>query len=328
MQERKFEEMNVARWRQFDALLEAAEKGTKHVDLTQLPELLQKQSTDLALARHRMYGSNMIEYLNNQVIRGFKLVQRGNTGLWGRIVGFFLRDFPRAIRKEWRLHVCAWLVCLIPSILIISLSSQDNMQWVDAVLNEQMKIQLEDSYGKGESQLDEGRPGGADMLMFGFYIWNNISIDFQIFASGVLAGVGSLYYLFHNALFFGAVVAYIEAYGDPQKLYGFVSSHAPYELWAMVISGMAGMKLGFALLMPGRRSRPGALLDAAKTAVPLIMGAAAMTLLAAFIEGFWSANPFESLGGWRFKVWVGFAGWLFLLVYFLFCGRERKHEVG
>ncbi len=326
MQEKIFEEINAARWREFDALLTAAEKNFSGVDLTLLPELLQRQSSDLALARHRMYGANMCEYLNDQVIRGYKLVQRENTGLWARVMSFFLKDFPRAMRKEWRLHVLGWLVCLVPALLIIFSSGPDNMEWVNSVLDEPSKMQMESMYGKDTESLKDGRGDGGDFMMFGFYIWNNISIDFQIFACGVLFGLGSLYFLFHNALFFGAIIAYISAYGAPEKLYGFVSSHAPPELWAMVISGMAGMKLGFCLLTPGRRSRPAALLHAGKTAVPLIMGAAAMTLLAAFIEGFWSANEFESLGGWRFKVWVGIAGWIAFFVYFMFCGREKNLE--
>jgi hypothetical protein len=81
MQERSFEQKNAARWNQFDALLTAAEKGDKNVDLLMLPELLQEESNDLSLARHRMYGANMCEYLNNQVIRGFKIVHSSKEGM-------------------------------------------------------------------------------------------------------------------------------------------------------------------------------------------------------------------------------------------------------
>lgn len=134
MQEKIFEEMNAARWREFEALLTAAEKNFSNVDLTQLPELLQRQSSDLALARHRMYGANMCEYLNDQVIRGYKIVQRENTGLWSRVVGFFLRDFPRAMRAEWKLHILGWLACLVPALLIIFSSGPDDMEWVNLSL--------------------------------------------------------------------------------------------------------------------------------------------------------------------------------------------------
>jgi uncharacterized membrane protein SpoIIM required for sporulation len=330
MLERAFEQKNAPRWNHFETLLTAAEKNNKYVDITMLPKLLQEECNDLSLARHRMYGSNMCEYLNNQVIRGFKVVQRENRALVSRICRFFAADFPRALRAEWRLHILAWLICLIPACVILFSSSPDNMEWVNGVLSEHEKAGLESSYGRGNSMLDEGRGAGQDMMMFGFYVWNNISIDFQIFASGILGGVGSIYYLFHNALSLGAVFAYIHAYGDPSKLYGFVSSHAPYELWAMMISGVAGMRLGFSFLMPGRRSRAGALMDAGKTAVPLILGAASMTFLAAIIEGFWSANPFDSIfgqsGGVTFKVCVGLVGWLLLLVYFSFSGRIAKNE--
>jgi len=326
MQEKKFEEINAGRWRQFDALLTAAEKNSKGVDLSQLPELLQKQSADLSLARHRMYAANMVEYLNAQVIRGFKLVQKGEHGIGAKLLRFFSTDFPRAVRKEWRLHLVCWLVCLLPAFTIIAFSNENNLEWVNSVMDQSAQEGIDSSYGKGESQIENGRGDGGDMFMFGYYIWNNISIDFQIFASGILGGIGSLYYLFYNALQFGAVVAYVEANGDPMKLYGFVSSHAPYELWAMLISGMAGMRVGFSILMPGRRSRTASLMQAGKTAIPLILGAASMTFLAACIEGFWSANPMHFLGGAQFKIWVGLAGWLALLLYFMLGGRRATDE--
>ena len=118
------------------------------------------------------------------------------------------------------------------------------------------------------------------------------------------------------------MVAYVEASGEDtaKNLYSFVSGHAPYELWAMIISGMAGMKIGLTLLMPGRRSRVAAFFEAGKTAIPLIIGAGSMTFLAACIEGFWSANNFN----FTLKLWVGFAGWIALAVYFGFSGRGRQ----
>lgn len=321
MQEKNFEQLNVARWREFEILLTAAEKKTKGVDLSKLPTMLRLLSSDLSLARHRMYSTNMCEYLNTQVIRGYKLVQNGEMTTIAKIIQFFLVDFPCAVRKEWKLHLLCWLVCLVPAFMIINFSNENNLEWVDGVMSPYDQQSINDMYGDG-SNLEEGRGEGGDFMMFTFYIWNNVGIDFQIFASGIIGGIGSLYYLFHNALHFGAVVAYVEADGDntARNLYGFVSSHAPYELWAMIISGMAGMKIGFTLLMPGRRSHIAAFRSAGKTAIPLIIGAASMTFLAACIEGFWSANSITAGP----KIWIGFAGWLLLLIYFCFCGRGRK----
>ena len=57
-----------------------------------------------------------------------------------------------------------------------------------------------------------------------------------------------------------------------------------------MLSGVAGMRLGLALIHPGRLSRRHALYAASQRMFPVIVGAALLTVLAAFFEAFWSAN--------------------------------------
>ena len=75
--------------------------------------------------------------------------------------------------------------------------------------------------------------------MFCFYIMNNIGIDFRIYAGGILACLGTFFFLIYNGVFFGAVIAYIHIACEPQAFYTFVAGHSSFELIAMVISGMA-----------------------------------------------------------------------------------------
>src|SRR3546814_16464238 len=49
------------------------------------------------------------------------------------------------------------------------------------------------------------RGSGDDWLMFGYYVMNNIGIAFQTFASGLLFGLGTLFFLLFNGLTLGAV---------------------------------------------------------------------------------------------------------------------------
>lgn len=325
MQEKEFEQKNKKTWQTLDTLLTATEKkqGQEH-DLSTVPELLQKQSQDLALARYRMYSTELCATLNQQVLRGFKLVQKSKGATTGVLWMFFRFHFPMAIRQEWRLHLICWAVFLLPVITIIGLTNETNMEWVNSALSPAERDGLDSSWAHDTGSISNARGNGGDFMMFAFYINNNVSIDFQIFAGGVLGGVGSLYILFFNGLKLGATFAYVMEYGDIMKLYGFVSSHAPYELWAMILSGMAGLRLGLSLLAPGRYSRVASLKQAGKTAIPLILGAAFLTFFAAIIEGFWSANDFLLLGGHWFKIGVGGVGWLLLCFYFFFVGRNQS----
>ena len=79
--------------------------------------------------------------------------------------------------------------------------------------------------------------------------------------------------------------------------------------------------LGLALLRPSRLPRVRALVEASKQALPLIYGAALLTTLAAFVEGFWSAQGIPS--DWKYL--VGIIGWVLHIAYFLLAGRRSGH---
>ena len=154
-------------------------------------------------------------------------------------------------------------------------------------------------------------------MMFCFYIYNNIGIDFRLYAGGILACLGSLFFLIYNGVFFGAVVVYIHTACSTEAFYTFVAGHSSYELIAMVIAGMGGLRLGMGLLNRGRKTMARSLMDAGKKSLPLILGAALMTLLAAGIEGFWSARALSP----NLKYTVGISMWVVCILYFIFAGR-------
>ena len=55
--------------------------------------------------------------------------------------------------------------------------------------------------------------------------------------------------------------------GYHEPLFSFVVAHGAFELTGLVIAGMAGMKLGWALIAPGKRTRIEALKHNALIAV-------------------------------------------------------------
>jgi uncharacterized membrane protein SpoIIM required for sporulation len=174
-------------------------------------------------------------------------------------------------------------------------------------------------YDPGNARLGM-RGADTNLYMFGFYIWNNVRIGFQTFAGGLLAGVGSLWFLASNGVMIGAVAGYLTQVGFGRTFWSFVAGHSAPELLAIVLSGAAGLRLGMAVIAPGNASRRAALVAAAKPAVRLMYGAALMFMLAAVIEAFWSPNtvvPFEA------KLAVGVALWTAFLLYFAFAGTAR-----
>ena len=131
---------------------------------------------------------------------------------------------------------------------------------------------------------------------------------------------GSLFFLFFNGLMIGAVAGHLTQIGSGQTFWSFVIGHGAFELTAITLAGAAGLKLGWALLAPGRWPRSEALRLAARQSVQLVAGAILLLLLAAFVEAYWSSMT--SIGS-TIKFAVGGGLWLLLASYFALAGRGR-----
>ena len=164
------------------------------------------------------------------------------------------------------------------------------------------------------------RAADDDWMMFGYYIMHNIGIAFQTYATGLLFGLGSLFFLFFNGLMIGAVAGHLTSIGYGQTFWSFVIGHGAFELTAIALAGAAGLKLGWALLAPGQLSRAQALRLAAKTSVQLIYGVILFLLIAAFIEAYWSSMRWPQP---VLKYTVGAALWALVIAYLVFAGRNQ-----
>jgi uncharacterized membrane protein SpoIIM required for sporulation len=92
-----------------------------------------------------------------------------------------------------------------------------------------------------------------------------------------------------------------------------------FELTGIVLAGVAGLKMGWAVAAPGRLSRLEALRQAAAGGVRILIGVIALLVLAAFIEAFWSGNRAVPAA---IKYAVGAAGWGLVILYLTRAGRR------
>jgi len=147
--------------------------------------------------------------------------------------------------------------------------------------------------------------------MFGYYIYNNISIGFRTFASGLLGGVGAIVVLVTNGIVIGTVAGHLTeiGYGDP--FWRFVAGHSGFELSAVVLAGGAGLRIGWALLAPGRLSRRRALVEAGKDGAQICYGVFLLLVFAAFVEAFWS-----SIGWMPSSIKFGVGGLVWVMVWY------------
>lgn len=287
----------------------------------EFPGVYRRVCQHLALAQRRGYSVVLIDRLQDLVHRGHLVLYRPRSPRLQAVVQFFAAEFPRLVRSQWRAMWLSAALMFLPMLAIMVLL-QYRPELVHSIMPAEQVAKLEAMYDPADSDARLGRESGSDVQMFGVYIMNNISIGFRTFASGLIFCVGSIVSLVFNGVFFGAAFGHLIAIGYGEPLWRFVVGHSAPELLAIVISGGAGMQLGFALIAPGRRSRGRALVEAGILGAKLVFGVFVLLLFAAFVEAFWSSI------GWMpnlVKLGVGALLWVAILLWLWRGGRGAAH---
>ena len=319
MNQHEFERQHEAYWQETEALIDSLAKR-KRMDFSvagEFPQRYRQVCQHLALARERQYTSHLIDRLNQLMLRGHQHLYGSRAGFLSPILHFIGAAFPALIRREWRLFWLAFFLFYGP-LAVMGWAVYERPEMSYTLMKPAQVSQIEEMYRPDAPHIGRERGADNDVHMFGVYIWNNIRIGFQTFASGIFFGVGSIFYLLFNGLYIGAVAGHLTQVGYTSTFWPFVSAHGSFELTAIVLSGMAGLKLGFSILAPGRRTRLEALREAAKISIKIVYGVIGMLVIAAFIEAFWSASTLITP---TVKYTVAGVLWSLVALYFLLVGR-------
>ncbi|PWF44381.1 stage II sporulation protein M [Massilia glaciei] len=314
MKQTQFEAAHAELWSEIGAIL-----GPDQPNAHALPGLYRRLCQCLALADQRAYSPALTDHLQKMVADCHRRLYGAVAARPNNVVTMLRFDFPRRVRAEWRLLLFAslafWGVGLATGLLVWL-----EPHWAYSFMSSRELDDVRRMYAAAD--FNDGRGGEGDVLMFGHYIWNNVSIGFRTFAGGIFGALPALLSLGFNGMHIGVVGAWLGK--DPQtsqNFWSFVITHASFEVTGLVLSGMAGIRLGLTVIKPGRRSRGHALALASKDMFPVIAGAAMLTVLAAFVEAFWSASAVVPPG---VKFGVGGLCWLAVIAFFAFAGRARN----
>lgn len=313
----KFMERRRSRWDELSALLQSQPRLHKlePEQIARVAALYREVCTDRMRADHLGCAPEVTAYLDHLVARAHNALYSSRRFSLSRAADFALFEFPRALRRNGGPFLWANLLFWGPFALGLG-GSLDSQQFAASILPSHLLESMAEAYSKGFA---EGRDGATNSAMAGFYVYNNVGIAFRCFATGILFGIGSVFFLLYNGLVTGAVMGHVIRTGGGPNILTFVAGHAPLELTAIVISGAAGLQMGRALVATGGLTRLGSLWTIRHSLAAQVVGAAVMLLGAAAIEGFWSPSSVPPPAKWAF------GGVLACLViaYLSLAGRKR-----
>lgn len=318
----QFENLYKDDWDELEQLLaviRGSRKETNPVQGERVASLYRRTCEHLALSRARAYPTYLIDRLEHLTSEAHQAIyqERGDFGL-RKLQALAAVEFPRAVRQHAVYVWIATAVFVLPT-LILGVLVYLRPELILSVVDAQSAAEFERMYSGTEEAIGRHRNAHTDWAMFGYYIRHNIGLAFQCFASGLLAGVGSLFFLAYNGVFFGALAGYLTQRGFGETFYSFVVTHAAFELTAIVLAGAAGLRIGHSLLAPGRFTRRQALVAASREAVVVIYGVALLLLIAAAVEAFWSSARWIPP---MMKYSVAGLCWLSVIAYLTLQGRR------
>jgi len=233
---------------------------------------------DLAYARRRFPGDPVVGQLEQLVLTGRQAVY-GRRGPSGSLLTFITTGYWRLVAERPTLLAASAIATFGPALLAALWALHDPAAAIGLVPGR---------FQAAAHPHLHAVPGSATTLaVFASSIFtNNIEVTILAFAGGLLLGLGSLVVLAYNGLMVGALAGLTIQSGNFAVFVRYVAPHGMLELSCITVAGAAGLRLGWAMIDPGRLPRGEALRLQARPAVMTILGTAPCLVIAGLTEGF------------------------------------------
>ena len=273
----------IESWRELDRLVNAAHGRTEQLapdDVRRLGSLYRSSAADLAAARRAFPGEPTVAALEQRVSAARHLVYKAPTRREA-VSYFFRRGYWEAVRSRPVPLLLAAVLLFGPAFVGGAWAYRSPGAAASLAPGAYSGVTQPRPHGSNLELSSSTRAGLASEIFT-----NNIQVTFEALAGGVLAGIGAALVLLFNGLTFGVVAGLAIGSGNGSVFFELVSAHGMLELSCIVVAGAAGMRLGWAFVVPGRKTRTQSMIDEGHKTVAIVLGTAPWLVLAGLVEGF------------------------------------------
>jgi len=309
----RFRQAHEADWSRLEQIVTRMEKRSIRSlgddDLLALPALYRTTLSSLSVARDTSLDRALVTYLERLSTRAYFQIYGVQTPALRQFARFFARAWPEAVRSLWRETVfCVALT--FGAALLAYLLIRSDPSWYYSIIPQGMaegrdpstSVQAlrETLYAKDQHWL------GAFAT---FLFTHNSQIAIFAFALGAALAVPTVLLIVYNGLSLGAFFAIFAAKGLGPNVAAWLMIHGTTEIFAICISGAAGIRIGMAIAFPGTASRMDSAVQAGRTAATAMCGTVLMLAVAGLLEGIGRQTIQED--GLRMLIGIAvLAGWL------------------
>ncbi|HYI47696.1 MAG TPA: stage II sporulation protein M [Allosphingosinicella sp.] len=287
---RRFRAAREYEWRRLEDILTTAEKKSVKAlddeDLLALPILYRGALSSLSVARETSLDLELVTYLEGLCARAYFFVYGVRTSPGSRFASFFARDWPLAVQSLWRETLVSLALTLIGAAAGYLLVTGDP-DWYSSFVPPEL------AGGRDFSATTEflentlyDSPGANGLSFFATFLFtHNSQVAMLCFALGFAFGVPTLMLLIHNGAMLGGILALFGSRGLGAEMGGWLIIHGSTEMFAIILAGAAGFRIGWSVVFPGEETRLDAATKAGRTSALAMAGVVVMLALAGLLEG-------------------------------------------
>ncbi|HEU0257264.1 MAG TPA: stage II sporulation protein M [Microbacteriaceae bacterium] len=300
-------------WDRLDALARRRIASGEAAD--ELIERYRAGAADLATIAGQSAASPLGERLSVSLARARLRFTGAGPDLFSRVPTFFVRQLPAALyRLRWLTAVIAAATALIAAAFALWANVDPRVM---AAIGDpaQLKDLAENAFTGYYSQ----SPAAA----FAGQVWTNNALIAALCIVCGITGVYPPYVIVQNAMNIGVDGAVLFSYGRGGVFFQYIAPHGMLELTSVFVAAAAGLRIFWAWVAPGARSRAQALAEDGRALVTVSVGLTLSLLVSGLIEGFVTPSALP----WPVKVGIGALALAAFLCYMLVLGR-RAAEAG
>jgi uncharacterized membrane protein SpoIIM required for sporulation len=291
LKSQRFRQEREGDWRRLESLMDRVEKGSPasltDEELLAVPVLYRATLSALSVARATSLDQALTAYLETLTARAYFFVYGPRSTLLSRFTDFLTRDWPAAVRNLWRETLASAGLMLLGIVVSATLTLQDS-DWYYSFIDPELAAGR-DPTASTES-LRKGLYDGAGqdgLSAFATFLFtHNAQVAILSFALGFAFGVPTAVLMAMNGAMMGAMLVLYFSHGLGFELGGWLAIHGVTEIFALILAGAAGFKIGWAMAFPGDRDRIDAATEAGRSAATVMGGVVVMLMFAGLLEGF------------------------------------------
>ncbi|GEA83491.1 MAG: stage II sporulation protein M [Cellulomonas sp.] len=297
-----YQAVHSASWQRLDELIRTRRRTGAEAD--ELVRLYQAAATDLSTIRSAAPDPETVTRLSQLVARARAAIAGTHEPSWRDAVRFVVVTVPAAFyRLRW------WTVAVMVAFLAVAVVAG---VWVatnpDALAA--MGTPAEQREYVDNAFASYYDPG----IGFAATVWTHNALLAALCVGTGVTGIGPVYFLWSNAVAIGNIGGMMAAHDALDVFLTLIAPHGLLELTAVFVAGAAGLKVFWAWLAPGPRTRGRALAQEARALFTAAIGLVGVLALSGLVEGFVTGSGLV----WWVKIVIGAlalaAFWAYTLV--------------